>query len=166
MTENPTAAEVVCPTVHRRCLLAGGAGAAMAVLLAGCGDGSSTGDPTGAASSTGGGETGGDDPTDSGNGGASGGSELGAAADVAVGAGVIFTDQKVVVTQPTEGDFKAFDTTCTHAGCPVASVTDTINCDCHGSQFSIEDGSVVGGPAPEPLAPKNVTVEGGKIILA
>ena len=32
-------------------------------------------------------------------------------------------------------------------GCPVDNVSDgTINCTCHGSQFSIEDGSVVGGP--------------------
>ena len=29
-----------------------------------------------------------------------------------------------------------------------------IICPCHGSQFSIKDGSVVGGPAPAPLPPR------------
>ncbi len=32
----------------------------------------------------------------------------------------------------------------------------TIHCDCHGSQFSVSDGSVVKGPATEPLKESNV----------
>ena len=41
---------------------------------------------------------------------------------------------------------------CTHRGCLVATVADgTINCTCHGSKFSIDDGSVVNGPATSPL---------------
>jgi Rieske Fe-S protein len=51
-------------------------------------------------------------------------------------------------------------------GCTVGSVSDTINCPCHGSMFSIEDGSVVGGPAPSGLATKDLVVEGGSINLA
>ena len=55
----------------------------------------------------------------------------------------VFADQKVVVTQPTAGDFKCFTAVCTHQGCIVATVSDgTINCACHGSQYSIEDGDV------------------------
>jgi Rieske Fe-S protein len=38
-----------------------------------------------------------------------------------------------------------------------------IMCPCHGSEFSIEDGSPVAGPAQSPLASKTVTVEGDKI---
>ena len=38
-----------------------------------------------------------------------------------------------MITQPKEGEFKAFSSICTHQACPVATVTDTINCDCHGS---------------------------------
>ncbi len=95
-----------------------------------------------------------------------GGGPLATTSDIEVGGGTIFADEKVVVTQPTEGDFKAFSSTCTHQGCQVASVSDgTINCTCHGSQFSIEDGSVSGGPAPGPLAPVELSVKGDEISL-
>ncbi len=87
-------------------------------------------------------------------------------ADIPVGGGQVFADAQAVITQPTAGQFKAFTSICTHAGCPVAEVTDTINCDCHGSKYSITDGSVVNGPAPNPLAPKTVTVDGDTITVA
>ena len=41
-----------------------------------------------------------------------------------------------------------------------------IQCPCHGSQFSVEDGSVQGGPAPAPLEEIPITVEGSTITLA
>jgi Rieske Fe-S protein len=89
-----------------------------------------------------------------------------AVADVPVGGGVVIADEKLVVTQPAEGDFKGFDSTCTHQGCQVAEVSDgQIKCPCHGSRYSIEDGSVVGGPAPAPLAEKGVAVEGDQVVL-
>jgi Rieske Fe-S protein len=47
----------------------------------------------------------------------------------------------------------------------VATVTDTINCDCHGSKFSITDGSVVNPPATEPLAAKTVTMAGDTLTV-
>jgi Rieske Fe-S protein len=95
------------------------------------------------------------------------GAALGAAADVPVGGGVVFKDQKVVVTQPAKGEFKGFSAICTHQGCPVASVEDgAIKCPCHGSAFSIEDGSVEAGPATKPLGAVEVTVKGGEITLA
>ncbi len=86
--------------------------------------------------------------------------------DVPVGSGVIIADSEVVITQPTAGDFKCFTAICTHAGCPVNQVTDTINCPCHGSMFSITDGSVAGGPAPAPLAEVAITVDGDQISVA
>ena len=65
-----------------------------------------------------------------------------------MGGGKIFADQKVVVTQPTSGDFKAFSAVCTHQGCVVSGVADgTINCACHGSEFDIATGAVKQGPA-------------------
>ena len=52
-----------------------------------------------------------------------------------------------MITQPTAGEFKGFTNICTHQSCPLDNVTDgTINCICHGSQFSIEDGTPVTGP--------------------
>jgi Rieske Fe-S protein len=87
-----------------------------------------------------------------------------AAADVPVGGGTILAEDMVVVTQPTEGEFMAFSAVCTHQGCPVQSISDgTINCQCHGSAFAIEDGSVVNGPATRPLESKSVSVEGDSV---
>ena len=44
--------------------------------------------------------------------------------------------KQVVITQPTQGTFKAFTAVCTHEGCIVTSVADgTITCPCHMGQF-------------------------------
>lgn len=85
--------------------------------------------------------------------------------DVPVGGGKVLTDKNVVVTQPTAGNFRAFTATCTHQGCQVASVSETINCPCHGSRYSIEDGSVANGPATRPLSEKSVTVTGDSLTI-
>jgi Rieske Fe-S protein len=90
---------------------------------------------------------------------------LGKASDVPVGGGKVFTDANVVVTQPVAGTFKGFDATCTHQGCQVSAVANgTINCACHGSKFSIKDGSVVNGPASRPLQSATVSVQGADIV--
>lgn len=86
--------------------------------------------------------------------------------DIVVGGGTIFAAGQAVITQPTAGEFKAFSSICTHAGCPVAAVTDTINCNCHGSKFSITDGSVVQGPATKPLTARTATVSGDSVSVA
>jgi Rieske Fe-S protein len=102
-------------------------------------------------------------PDDSGE--QSGGEVLAATSDVEVGGGIILADPGVVLTQPSSGEFKGFSATCTHQGCTVSSISDgTINCPCHGSRFSIEDGSVVQAAsglttdtqAPLPEVPINV----------
>jgi len=100
-------------------------------------------------------------------GGATGGAGLTAkTSEIPIGSGKIFADAATVITQPTKGEFKAFTAICTHQQCTVHDVTTTINCTCHGSKFSIEDGSVVQGPATAPLPEKKVTVKGGEITLA
>lgn len=137
-------------------------------LLAACSGDDEPGtasDPAGEASSSSSGSS--PSATESSAGGGGGADALASTADIEVGGGTIFADEKVVVTQPSAGEFKAFDTTCTHQGCPVQSVSDgTINCDCHGSKFSIADGSVQGGPASSPLAEVPISVEGESITLA
>ncbi|MFE9683449.1 Rieske (2Fe-2S) protein [Streptomyces sp. NPDC006285] len=162
------------PPARRRTVLATGA---MSALLLGCSeygdenDGGENGGgevqepapqaPSGDRSGSGDGGGGRD------GGGAPGGKELTRTADVPVGGGKVFKDEKVVVTQPEKGDFKAFSAVCTHAGCVVARVSDgTIDCTCHGSRFRVADGSVAGGPAPKPLPARRITVEGDSISLA
>lgn len=86
--------------------------------------------------------------------------------DIPVGSGKIFADAKTVVTQPAKGQFKAFSSICTHAGCPVTEVTDSIGCRCHGSKFSLTDGSVLNGPATKPLPSRSVTVTGSSVSVS
>ncbi|MGW2048211.1 Rieske (2Fe-2S) protein [Streptomyces sp. NPDC001858] len=98
--------------------------------------------------------------------GSAAGQALAKTTEIPVGGGKIFADEKVVVTQPTKDDFKAFSAVCTHQSCLVGSVADgIIHCPCHNSEFRIADGSVAGGPAPRPLPAEQITVEGGAIKL-
>lgn len=96
-----------------------------------------------------------------------GGDVFAQTADVPVGGCAVFSEAKVVVTQPTEGDFKCFTAVCTHQGCLVSSGSDgVIPCNCHGSQFSLEDGSPQAGPASAPLEAVEIVVDGDNIALA
>ena len=89
-----------------------------------------------------------------------------ATADVPVGGGVILGDADYVVTQPTKGTYKAFSKICTHQGCKVGSVAGgLIKCPCHGSEFSIEDGSVQHPPATKPLPESKTTIAGSKVYV-
>ncbi|MFC3995808.1 Rieske (2Fe-2S) protein [Nocardiopsis sediminis] len=96
-----------------------------------------------------------------------GGEDLMAAAEVPLGGGTVLDEQGVVVCQPTEGEYRGYSTTCTHEGCPVDAVIDGyIFCPCHGSQFRIEDGEVIGGPAQRALPAVGLVVENGRVRLA
>lgn len=72
--------------------------------------------------------------------------------DIPVGGGVVRAEAGLVITQPEEGTFMGFSSLCTHQGCDVREVRkDGIFCACHGSLFSISDGSPTAGPASAPL---------------
>lgn len=91
---------------------------------------------------------------------------LGATSQVPVGSGVIFPGQKVVVTQPTAGTYKAFSALCTHIGCLMDLVSDSqIVCRCNGSRFSITDGAVQSGPAAMPLPGVVLTVQDSELLI-
>jgi Rieske Fe-S protein len=133
----------------RRTVLLGVGGVGTVAVIAACGSAPSSGEG-------------------SGNGGTSTASkDLGATSAIPVGGGKIFTDQLVVVTQPSAGAFKAFTAVCTHMGCTVNRVSNgLIMCPCHGTEYSITDGSVKQGPAPTPLPAKSITVANDQITLA
>ncbi|MFI0981510.1 Rieske (2Fe-2S) protein [Streptomyces sp. NPDC021093] len=146
----------------RRTVLAAAAGTA-AVLATGC---TKYGDEGGGEAPKPSGEPAAP-PSPSGGQSAAKPAPLAATSDIPVGGGKVFKEEKVVVTQPVAGSFKAFSATCTHQGCSVADVSGgTINCPCHGSKYRVADASVAGGPAPQPLPPRAITVESGSIRLA
>lgn len=108
-----------------------------------------------------------DEPADTSTEEPAAGEELTTTSDVPSGGGVVLAEQKVVVTQPADGEFKAFTAVCTHQGCIVSDVKGgTINCNCHGSKYNLEDGSVENGPATQPLAAVPIAVDGDEITLA
>jgi nitrite reductase/ring-hydroxylating ferredoxin subunit len=53
---------------------------------------------------------------------------------------------------------------CSHRGCPLSGGEidgDVVECTCHGSRFSLEDGSVLRGPATAPQPAFDVREAGG-----
>jgi nitrite reductase/ring-hydroxylating ferredoxin subunit len=161
------------PLHSRRALLAG-AGVVCAAALAGCttydannggiaGPPPTSAAPTSQAAAGTGAAAGG--ATASGAASAAPANLLATTAQVPVGGGKIIDGPNVVITQPVAGTFKGFSAVCTHQGCIVDAISNgTIDCPCHGSKFSIKDGSVVNGPAPSPLPPVAITVQGTSII--
>jgi len=153
----------------RRTVLAGACAACVATL-AGCARyGTSqglAGAPAGAPAYGGAASAGtGSGATGSAGGGAA--NVLASTAEIPVGGGTVLTAQRIVITQPQAGTYHAFTAICTHLGCIVNSVSGgTINCPCHGSKYSIVNGSVVNGPAPLPLAAVSIKVEGTSIVKA
>ncbi|WP_030545766.1 Rieske (2Fe-2S) protein [Streptomyces exfoliatus] len=130
--------------VARRTVVAAAGGAGLAAALTACGGGGT--DDEGPAPE--------------------GGGTLARTGDIPVGGGKVLADKGLVITQPKAGEFLAFSSKCTHAGCAVSSVKDgVIVCPCHQSHFDIADGSVKSGPAPAPLPPEPIQVVGEEISL-
>ncbi|MFE2642157.1 Rieske (2Fe-2S) protein [Streptomyces nigra] len=140
------------PGPSRRTVVAAVGAAGLAVALTACGsEDEASGSSTEQGAAAGGG----------------GGAALAKTADIPEGGAKVFDAEKVVVSQPAAGDFKAFSTICTHQNCPMTDLKeDTLSCACHGSQFSVLDGSVKKGPSTQPLPAKKIDVAGGSITLA
>ena len=148
--------------VSRRAVIAAGGALGAAGVLAACGGGSGSNESTNpepTASPTNSGPTSAE-PTSTTPSGA-----LAAVSAIPVGGGLVFDDPKIVVTQPSAGNFQAFTSICPHQGCPVSEVTNNeIVCPCHGSLFSAETGDVIRGPAVQGLAGAAVSVVDGYIV--
>lgn len=91
------------------------------------------------------------------------GTVLARTGDIEVGGGLILDEAKIVITQPAEGEFKAFSALCTHQACLVTSISTTIDCACHGSKFALADGSVANGPADIALPEIAIKITGDEI---
>lgn len=155
------ASETVLPAVTRRSAFGVAGGGALVGVVTACGGSEDASEGNGGGDRTGDGNG----ADDAGPGDAD--APIATTGEVPVGEGAIFSEHEVVITQPEEGTFRAFSTSCTHEGCPVDQVADgQIQCPCHGSRFSIEDGSPTEGPADSPLEEIQIRVDGDDIVLA
>jgi nitrite reductase/ring-hydroxylating ferredoxin subunit len=86
-------------------------------------------------------------------------------ADIPVGGGVV--SGSVLVVQPAQGEFKAYDAACPHKGVLVNAPAGGIaTCPAHKSTFDIKDGARVSGPAATGLKEIPVKVENGAVVRA
>jgi len=89
------------------------------------------------------------------------------AGDVADGEVTSYTvGDKTIAVANIDGDLFGFDDTCTHQGCSLSEgdIDGTIvECPCHGGQYDVTTGEVVGGPPPEPVDVYEVREEAGEL---
>ncbi|MDB1088511.1 Rieske (2Fe-2S) protein [Streptomyces sp. ACA25] len=91
--------------------------------------------------------------------------ELGPASEVPVGGARIYPEHKVLVSRPSEEDYRAYSAVCTHAGCVLSGTRDLeADCACHGSRFDSATGRVLQGPAHESLPEIPLRSENGRLI--
>ena len=168
MTSSSTDRSVMrCPLGRRTLLRAAAvtAAAATGAVVAGCGGDRDGGDRDGGHG-------------DGGPNGARGaatataalpGGALARAAEVPVGGGLAVEAGQVVVAQPTDGVFKAYDARCPHMGISVNppgadGTPGVILCPGHRARFNAADGTVLNGPAERPLSGIPVKVDGEYVV--
>jgi nitrite reductase/ring-hydroxylating ferredoxin subunit len=76
--------------------------------------------------------------------------DIGSPAQFPAGSVTFLSDRRLYVFNSADGFF-AISSVCTHLGCNVKHIGQGFECPCHGSRFD-ENGRVVQGPAPQPLA--------------
>ena len=83
------------------------------------------------------------------------------------GSAVVRTSEgaEVVVTRMSQDEVVAFSAVCTHQGCTVRRESRDLACPCHGSRYDPVDGTVLQGPAEEPLPEVKVRVEAGTVVV-
>jgi Rieske Fe-S protein len=165
---NSSTTEACCSTdisqgdgVARRSVLAAAGVVGAAGILAACGSSTDSNSATPATSASGSGQpdTVTDVPEDQ--------AAIAATKDVPVGGATFVESRGIVVSQPTNGEFKAFEARCPHQGCMVTDTEDKdLLCPCHGSLFSAETGDVVRGPARTGLPEVQIKVSGENIVTA
>jgi Rieske Fe-S protein len=71
-----------------------------------------------------------------------------------------------ILIRTSEGEFKAFNATCTHLDCTVQFKAEdkAIWCACHNGIYDL-NGKNVSGPPPAPLTPISVTVQKDEVFV-
>ncbi|NWG06100.1 MAG: ubiquinol-cytochrome c reductase iron-sulfur subunit [Chloroflexi bacterium] len=82
--------------------------------------------------------------------------DLGDSASFPPGSRIIRSDIPAAICN-RDGHVTAYSLVCTHLGCTVEEDGDGFTCPCHGSRYDAE-GSVVKGPAQEPLQKLHVEI--------
>jgi Rieske Fe-S protein len=79
---------------------------------------------------------------------------------------VPFGASPVIVVHTATGELRAFAATCTHLSCTVQYRPDLgdIWCACHNGHYDL-NGRNISGPPPAPLAPFDVNVNDGEIVI-
>ena len=94
---------------------------------------------------------------------------VGRTVDVASGQMAVFdVEGTSVAVANVDGRHLAFDDTCTHSGCSLASGDldgTTVTCPCHGSQFDVTSGATLRGPAERPVRSRRVEVQGDDLLV-
>ena len=89
--------------------------------------------------------------------------------DVAVGHMLVVDVEGTAVNlADVDGHVFAFDDTCTHRGCSLAEGEldgTTVTCPCHGAQFDVTSGAVLGGPAELPVRSRLVQIQGDDVLV-
>ncbi|WP_114751813.1 QcrA and Rieske domain-containing protein [Pleomorphovibrio marinus] len=84
----------------------------------------------------------------------------------AAGGWILLTDVRMLVVNTGSNSFNALTSVCTHEGCDRdwSFANDVFTCACHGSRFN-SDGSVVTGPATQPLRQYDSAMEQNILII-
>lgn len=80
----------------------------------------------------------------------------------------VTVDGKAIAVFNVDGKLFAVGANCTHVGGPLeeGEVADSVvTCPWHGSQFKLETGEVVQGPAQRPVEAYSVKAEGGALVF-
>jgi len=81
------------------------------------------------------------------------------------GANGSYGQRGCLVFRTPDGELRALDSKCTHAGCNVSFSGDKIECHCHGGVYDLA-GTNVAGPPPRPLTPLQVFDDDGVIYVS
>jgi cytochrome b6-f complex iron-sulfur subunit len=69
-----------------------------------------------------------------------------------------------VVLRARDGQLRAFDAKCSHAGCNVKFDGARMACPCHGGIYDLT-GKNIAGPPPRPLTELGVREENGELFI-